>query len=107
MPPPRAERPVGELVHELIEDGKAYARAEVGVVKAIARARGNALALPAGLFLRPLSCFRPPSSCSLSRCSERSCRCSALSVRASPPSLCSRRRLRPGLVWRPAAEDDL
>ena len=26
------ERPIGELVHELIEDGKAYARAEVGVI---------------------------------------------------------------------------
>ena len=26
-----AERPVGELVHELIEDGKAYARAELGL----------------------------------------------------------------------------
>lgn len=48
--PPKAERPVGELVHELIEDGKAYARAEIGLVKAIAAAKGKALALPAALF---------------------------------------------------------
>ena len=49
-PGPKAERPVGELVHELIEDGKAYARAEIGLAKAIAAAKGKALALPAGLF---------------------------------------------------------
>lgn len=49
-PGPKPERPIGELVHELIEDGKAYARAEVGLVKAIATARGKALALPAALF---------------------------------------------------------
>lgn len=44
------ERPIGELVHELIEDGKAYARAEVGVVRAMAAAKANALKLPAILF---------------------------------------------------------
>lgn len=44
------DRPVGELVHELIEDGKAYAKAEVGVVKAMATAKANALKLPAILF---------------------------------------------------------
>jgi hypothetical protein len=48
--PPPPERPVGELVHELIEDGKAYARAEIGLLKAIAAAKGRALALPAALF---------------------------------------------------------
>jgi hypothetical protein len=48
--PPPAERPVAELVHELIEDGKAYAHAEIGVAKAIASAKGKALALPAALF---------------------------------------------------------
>ena len=48
--PPRAERPVGELVHELIEEGKAYAHAEIDWVKAIAAAKAKALALPAGLF---------------------------------------------------------
>ena len=48
--PPPPERPVGELVHELIEDGKAYARAEIGLVKAIAAAKGKALAIPAAMF---------------------------------------------------------
>ncbi len=43
-------RPVGELVHELIEDGKAYARAELGLVKALASAKANALKLPGILF---------------------------------------------------------
>ena len=38
------ERPVGELVHELIEDGKAYARAE----------KAKAIALPAGLLVTAL-----------------------------------------------------
>lgn len=49
-PGPQAERPVGELVHELIEDGKAYARAEIGLVKAIATAKGKAAAIPAAMF---------------------------------------------------------
>ncbi|HEX4762297.1 MAG TPA: phage holin family protein [Sphingomicrobium sp.] len=44
-----AERPVGELVHQLVEDGKAYARAEIDVAKAIVTAKGKALVLPAGL----------------------------------------------------------
>ena len=48
--PPPPERPVGELVHELIEDGKAYARAEIGLYKTIAAAKGKALALPAAMF---------------------------------------------------------
>jgi hypothetical protein len=48
--PPPPERPVAELVHELIEDGKAYAHAEIGLAKAIASAKGKALALPAALF---------------------------------------------------------
>ena len=47
---PSEERPVGELVHQLVEEGKAYARAEIGLVKAIATAKGKALALPAALF---------------------------------------------------------
>ena len=44
------ERPIGELVHELIEQGKDYARAEVGLLKAITTAKGKALILPAALF---------------------------------------------------------
>ena len=43
-------RPIGELVHELIEDGKAYARAEAEVVKAMAVSKAAALKLPAILF---------------------------------------------------------
>ena len=48
--PPPPDRPVGELVSELIDEGKAYARAEIGLAKAIAAAKAKALALPAGLF---------------------------------------------------------
>jgi hypothetical protein len=55
-PPQPPERPVGELVHELIEEGKAYARAEIGLAKAIAAAKGKALALPAGLFAAAFIC---------------------------------------------------
>jgi Putative Actinobacterial Holin-X, holin superfamily III len=47
---PENDRPVGQLVHELIEDGKAYARAELEVVKAIATAKADALKVPAILF---------------------------------------------------------
>ncbi len=47
---PGEERPVGELVHQLVEDGKAYAQAELGLVKAVAAQKAGALALPAALF---------------------------------------------------------
>lgn len=50
LPTPDDERPVGDLVHELVEDGKAYAKAEIGVAKAIAVAKANALKLPVILF---------------------------------------------------------
>jgi hypothetical protein len=53
-PPPQDERPVGELVHELIEDTKAYARAEIALYKAIAAAKGKAIAIPAVLFVAAL-----------------------------------------------------
>src|SRR5438309_11908210 len=48
--PPPPERPIGEIVHELVEEGKAYARAEIDLAKAIAMAKGKALVLPAILF---------------------------------------------------------
>ncbi|HET9813986.1 MAG TPA: phage holin family protein [Sphingomicrobium sp.] len=51
---PQPERPVGELVHQLVEDGKAYARAELAVAKATATAKGKALAIPAALLLGAL-----------------------------------------------------
>ena len=43
QPEPRStdERSIGDLVNQLIDDGKAYARAEVEVVKAIARAKAG------------------------------------------------------------------
>ena len=48
--PPQPERPIGELVQQLTDEGKAYARAELAVAKAVAAAKARALALPAGLF---------------------------------------------------------
>jgi hypothetical protein len=48
--PPPPERPIGELVQELIENAKVYARAEIGLAKAIAAAKGKALAIPAAMF---------------------------------------------------------
>ncbi len=47
---PGDERPIGELVHQLVEDGKAYAQAEIGVAKAIASAKAGVFKLPAILF---------------------------------------------------------
>src|SRR5918996_2596210 len=44
------ERPIGELVQELVEEGKAYARAELDVIRAIAAAKGKALVVPSILF---------------------------------------------------------
>ena len=48
--PDDAERPVGDLVHELIEDGKAYAKAEIDLVKVMASEKVTAFKLPAILF---------------------------------------------------------
>ncbi|HSQ98743.1 MAG TPA: phage holin family protein [Sphingomicrobium sp.] len=53
-PTAQPERPVGELVQELIEEGKGYARAEIGLAKAIAAAKAKALALPLGLLIAAL-----------------------------------------------------
>ena len=52
--PPPPERPIGELVQELVEEGKAYARAELDLAKVIATAKAKALALPAGLLIAAL-----------------------------------------------------
>ena len=41
------DQPVGELISRAIEDGKAYARAELNVVKAIAEEKVSALKAPA------------------------------------------------------------
>lgn len=48
--PAPPERPIGELVQELVDEGKAYARAELDLAKAIAAAKAKALAIPAALF---------------------------------------------------------
>jgi uncharacterized integral membrane protein len=53
-PPLPPERPIGDLVHELVEEGKGYARAEADLAKAIATAKAKALALPAGLLAAAL-----------------------------------------------------
>jgi hypothetical protein len=52
--PQPPEPPIGDLVHQLIDDAKAYARAEVGLVKAIAASKGKAITLPLGLFAAAL-----------------------------------------------------
>ena len=44
------ERPVGELVHQLVEDGKAYAQAEIALVKAMAAQKASSLVMPVALF---------------------------------------------------------
>ena len=44
------ERPVGELFSKLIDEGKAYAKAEVNVVKAMATSKVSAVKTPAILF---------------------------------------------------------
>jgi protein-S-isoprenylcysteine O-methyltransferase Ste14 len=55
--PQPPERPIGELVHELIDNGKAYARAELDLYKAIAAAKGKALAIPAAMFVAAFTCI--------------------------------------------------
>ena len=40
------ERPIGEIVSDLVDEGKAFARAELDVAKAMAAARANALKAP-------------------------------------------------------------
>ena len=50
MPPAGSERPIGELVSQLVNEGKAYARAEADLAKAIASAKAKALATPLILF---------------------------------------------------------
>ena len=52
--PPGGERPIGEIVSDLVDDGKAYARAELNVAKAIASAKASALKAPAILLVASL-----------------------------------------------------
>jgi len=53
-PPEGSGRPIGEIVGQLVDDGKAYAKAEVEVAKAIAAAKTKALIWPAALFTAAL-----------------------------------------------------
>jgi len=50
-PDPAGGKPIGELLNQLVDDGKAYAQAEFNVAKAIAQAKVGALKLPAILGL--------------------------------------------------------
>ena len=49
-PDPGSERPIGEIVSELVDQGKAYAKAEIGLAKAIASAKIGMLKVPVALF---------------------------------------------------------
>ncbi|MEA1071205.1 phage holin family protein [Sphingomonas sp. LY160] len=50
------DRSVGELFSTLVDQGKAYARAEVGYVKASAEAKADRIKAPAGLLAAALLC---------------------------------------------------
>jgi hypothetical protein len=52
--PPHEGPAIGELVHQLVDDAKAYAQAEIGVAKAIVQTKIRQLALPAGLLVLAL-----------------------------------------------------
>jgi hypothetical protein len=47
MQDPADERPIGEVVGQLIDEGKAYARAEVELAKATALAKAETFKVPA------------------------------------------------------------
>jgi hypothetical protein len=54
MQEPEDERPIGEVVHQLIDEGKAYAKAEVDLAKAQALAKAEAYKAPAILLFTAL-----------------------------------------------------
>lgn len=54
MQEPEDERPIGEVVHQLIDEGKAYAMAEVELAKAQALAKAAEFRLPAILLFTAL-----------------------------------------------------
>ncbi len=54
MQDPDDERPIGEVVHQLIDEGKAYAKAELDLAKAQALAKANELKVPAVLLFAAL-----------------------------------------------------
>ena len=54
MQEPEDERPIGEVVHQLMDEGKAYAKAEVDLAKAQALAKVEAYKVPAILLFAAL-----------------------------------------------------
>lgn len=54
IPPSGSDRPIGELVSQLVDEVKAYARAEADLAKAIAAAKAKALTIPLILFVAAL-----------------------------------------------------
>ena len=52
--PPGSDRPIGEIVRDLVDDGKAFARAELNAAKTIASVKANAVKVPALLFAAAL-----------------------------------------------------
>jgi hypothetical protein len=52
--PPRDERPIGEIVGDIVDEGKAYARAELKLARAIATAKARSLKTPAILLVTAL-----------------------------------------------------
>lgn len=49
--PPMSERPIGDIVSDIVDDGKAYARAELSLAKAMAAAKASELKAPAILLV--------------------------------------------------------
>ena len=52
--PPVEAKPIGELVSQLVEDGKAYAKAELNVGKAIVEAKVEGVKIPVAFGLLAL-----------------------------------------------------
>lgn len=49
--PPGGERPIGDIFSDIVDDGKAYARAELNLAKAVAAAKASAFKVPAILLV--------------------------------------------------------
>lgn len=54
MQEPGEERPIGEIVHQLLDEGKAYARAELNLARVTAETKAQAYKIPAILFFAAL-----------------------------------------------------
>lgn len=54
MPEPEDEAPIGEIVSDLVDQGKAYAKAEIDLAKAQAMAKVDQFKLPAILLFSAL-----------------------------------------------------